>query len=124
MLKLPAMFELMVEETFDAAHALRGYQGPCENLHGHSWKVQATLLGEALNDIGIVIDFKEIKVKLKKTLEQFDHQNLNALEMFKEQNPSCENLSRIIFKNLEKEVPKLIKVTVWESPASCCTYYE
>ena len=48
------MYELMVEETFDAAHALRGYEGPCENLHGHTWKVQVFLEGDKLNNIGLL----------------------------------------------------------------------
>ena len=55
------MFELMVEDTFDAAHALRNYEGPCENLHGHTWKVQLFLKGTRLNNIGLMLDFKNIK---------------------------------------------------------------
>ena len=54
------MYELTVEETFDAAHALRGYEGPCENLHGHTWKVQVQIQGEQLNDIGLLEDFKNV----------------------------------------------------------------
>ena len=58
------MYELMVEDTFDAAHALRGYDGPCENLHGHTWKVEVTIEAEKLDKIGLVVDFKDMKKKL------------------------------------------------------------
>jgi len=114
----------MVEGSFDAAHALRGYDGPCENLHGHSWKVQVFLKGEKLNRLGIMTDFKEIKAKLKEALADFDHANLNELPIFKEKNPSCENLTRIIFERLKKEISALSKTTVWESDKTCASYWD
>ena len=115
------MYELMVEESFDAAHALRGYQGPCENLHGHTWKVQVFLRGEKLNKIGIMTDFKEIKQALKAVLDRFDHSNLNDLPEFKKQNPSSENLAKLIFKTVK--LAGLAKVTVWESATTCASYH-
>jgi 6-pyruvoyltetrahydropterin/6-carboxytetrahydropterin synthase len=117
------MYELMIEDHFDAAHALRGYRGPCENLHGHSWRVQVFLKGDKLNKIGILVDFKDLKAKLKKVLNQFDHQNLNALPLFKKQNPSCENLARIIFEKLKRALPQLEKVTVWESRQTSASFF-
>jgi 6-pyruvoyltetrahydropterin/6-carboxytetrahydropterin synthase len=117
------MFELMIEDTFCAAHALRGYEGPCENLHGHTWKVQAFLRGNELNRIGILADFKDVKAKLKKILDKFDHQNLNNLPEFKKQNPSCEILAKLIFEKLKKWIKGLSKVTVWESEKTSSSYY-
>ncbi len=90
------MFELTVEDSFDAAHALRGYDGPCENLHGHTWKVQVFLKGEKLNKLGLLEDFKNIKKRLQTVLAEFDHKNLNDLALFQKLNPSSENLARII----------------------------
>ena len=116
------MYELMVEDTFDAAHALRGYKGPCENLHGHTWKVQLFLKGDKLNKIGLLADFKEIKKELKQVLAKFDHNNLNDLSEFKKTNPSCENLARIIFERAAKKIKGLAKVTVWESATSCASF--
>jgi 6-pyruvoyl tetrahydropterin synthase/QueD family protein len=56
------MYELTIKAHFDAAHALRGYPGECKNLHGHTWDVEVTVLGSDLDDIGIVYDFKRLKV--------------------------------------------------------------
>ena len=122
------MIELMVEQEFDAAHALRGYHGPCENLHGHTWRVQIHLTGTKLNKIGILCDFKEVKSLLWEVLKRFDHANLNDLPEFKKINPSSENLAQNIFLALKPKfkssVPavKLSKVTVWESRETCACY--
>ena len=117
------MFELMVEDTFDAAHALRGYEGPCENLHGHTWKVQVFLRGDKLNNLGLLLDFKKVKAELGLVLNEFDHQNLNDLPRFEKENPSCENLARIIYEQLKKRLPQLEKATVWESATTSATYF-
>lgn len=118
------MFELMVEDTFDAAHALRGYHGPCENLHGHTWKVQAFLNGDKLNEIGLVADFKEIKKQLVSVLAAFDHNYLNEVPPFDKLNPSSENLARHIYNKMKEKLPAIGRVTVWESAATCASYYE
>ena len=117
------MFELMVEDTFAAAHQLKGYEGPCENLHGHTFKVQVTIESEKLQKVGFLTDFKEIKSALKEIIAEFDHQNLNELAYFKTENPTSENLAKIIFDKLEKNMP-VKKVTVWESPTSSASYYK
>jgi len=121
------MFELMVEDTFSAAHALRGYDGPCENLHGHTWKVQDFLKGDKLNKIGILVDFKDVKENLGKVIGKYDHQNLNDLAEFKSasggQNPSCEILAKLIYEKLKKEISQLEKITVWESEKTSASYY-
>ena len=116
------MYELMIESTFDAAHALRGYEGPCENLHGHTWRVQIFLKGNKLNKIGYLKDFKDIKKTLKIVLSQFDHKNLNETARFIKINPSCENLSLIIYKEMKRQIKELTKVTVWESATTSATY--
>ena len=118
------MFELMVEDSFDAAHALRGHEGPCENLHGHTWKVQVSLKGEKLNKIGLLEDFKAIKKELEEILAEFDHKLLNDLKPFETENPSSENLARIIFKKMKVKCKALSKVLVWESHTSCAAYWE
>lgn len=116
------MYKLMVEESFDAAHALRGYEGPCENLHGHTWKVQIFLAGKKLNRIGILEDFKIIKKELHATLKEFDHKLLNDLKPFIRNNPTSENLAKVIYQKLRKRFKRLSKVAVWESPGTCVTY--
>ena len=116
------MFELTVEDSFDAAHALRGYDGPCENLHGHTWKVRVFLQGDQLNEIGLLEDFKNIKKHLKIILDEFDHTNLNDLALFQKINPSSENLAKIIFDKLKADLSGISKVTVFESPTTSASY--
>ena len=118
------MYRLRIESHFDAAHKLIGYEGKCSKLHGHTWKVEVFVIGEKLNDIGILADFKILKDELKNVTEKLDHSFLND---FKEiGNPTAENISKYIFKNL-KSLPKnvkLEKVRVWESDKSWCEYHE
>jgi len=117
------MYELMVEDTFDAAHQLRGYEGKCENLHGHTFKVQVFLKGNKLDKVGMLDDFRTIKEHLSEALKDFDHQNLNDLPPFKEENPTSENIARVIFERLKPKL-KLSRVVVWESPTSKASYSE
>ena len=122
------MYELKVELEFSAAHRLNNYEGKCERLHGHNWTVEAIVRGAELNEIGIVIDFKIIKAELKKVLDEFNHQYLNELEIFANQNPSAENIAREIFNRFSVSeifsgTAKLHAVSVYETHGSCATYY-
>ncbi|MFA4859091.1 MAG: 6-carboxytetrahydropterin synthase QueD [Candidatus Margulisiibacteriota bacterium] len=116
------MFELTVDASFDAAHALRKYKGQCENLHGHTWKVQISLKGKKLNHLGLMVDFREIKAKLSAVVEQLDHTNLNNLAPFKKINPSSENVAQWIYGQLKRKLPQLCKVSVSETPGSLASY--
>lgn len=113
-----------MEDSFDAAHALRGYEGPCENLHGHTWKVQVFLEGRRLNKIGLLEDFKLLKNELKEILAEFDHRLLNDLKSFEVENPSSENLAKSIYKRIKKKRKSLSKVVVWESASASAAYWE
>jgi 6-pyruvoyltetrahydropterin/6-carboxytetrahydropterin synthase len=117
------MYELMVEEEFDAAHQLKGYHGPCENLHGHTFRIQIFIEGKKLKKEGFLIDFKVLKAALKDMLLEFDHHNLNELDYFKTENPTSENLARIFFLKMKKNFP-VTKVTVFESSTSSASYYK
>src|SRR2546427_249383 len=55
------MFQVSVEENFSAGHALRGYRGKCENVHGHNYRVRVTLEGPQLDSIGLLVDFTQLK---------------------------------------------------------------
>jgi 6-pyruvoyltetrahydropterin/6-carboxytetrahydropterin synthase len=115
----------MVEGTFDAAHQLIGYEGPCENLHGHTWKVQVFLSGAKLNKTGMVMDFKQIKAYLQLILSKLDHTNLNIVPYFKKTNPTSENVAKYIFDECSRKLGKSVivnKVTVFESPITSASY--
>lgn len=118
------MYRLRIESHFDAAHRLIGYEGKCAELHGHTWKVEVFVVGEKLNDIGILVDFNILKEELSQIIRRLDHKFLNNIKEIG--NPTCENLSKYILqslKNLRNDV-KLEKVRVWEGEKSWCEYYE
>ncbi len=118
------MFELMVEDHFDAAHALRGYEGECENLHGHTFKVQIFFQGEELNRIGLLEDFKVLKKELGEVIGKYDHHLLNDIKPFDRENPSSENLAREIFRNLKGKNDRICRAVVWESAGASAAYWE
>ena len=123
------MFELKVKSAFEAAHHIKNYPGKCARLHGHNWIVEAIVQGENLNELGILIDFKILKGELKKVLDEFDHQYLNELELFANQNPTAENIAKEVFDKLATAeifngAAKLKSVTVYESPKSSVTYFQ
>ena len=120
------MFELSITGDIAAAHFLRGYEGPCKNLHGHTWKIEITLLADQLNEIGLVVDFAEVKKKLREFLLSLDHVCLNDLPFFKEVNPSTENLAKYIYEEFAKVTKPFIlkRVRVWESETSSVTYFQ
>lgn len=120
------MYELKTITQFGAAHQLRNYNGKCEHLHGHNWKIEVYVKGETLDDNGLLVDFKIIKDKTKEIIERLDHKFLNDLEYFSEINPSSENIAKYIFDELSKDVNdsqvKISRVTAWESDNACATY--
>jgi len=122
------MYELMIETNFAAAHQLRGYKGKCEKLHGHNWRVQVTVASDKLNDIGIVVDFHDLKDALNETVSTLDHSFLNDLFPFTEKNPSSENIAKWIYESLKNKADDenydISSVTVWESETASATYYE
>ena len=122
------MFELSVEVSFAAAHQLRGYQGKCENMHGHNWRVQVTVIAQELNNIDIAIDFHDLKRLAREVIAPLDHAYLNDLFPFTEKNPSSENIAKWIFDSMKKKIMdenvRVSAVTVWESDTASATYYE
>ena len=120
------MFEVKVRDHIASAHTLVGYDGPCRHLHGHTWKVEVTVMGDELDSVGLVVDFKVLKQKLKEVLMPLDHVNLNDLPAFAGINPSTENLARHIYRQFApKAAPlRLKQVEVWESDTASIVYYE
>lgn len=119
------MYDLMIRGHFDAAHALQGYPGECSRLHGHTWDVEVVVSGEALDEIGIVYDFKALKNDLAGVLDRLDHAYLNDVAPFDVLNPTAENLARHIHEQLAGRIPphvQVAEVSVWESPVARITY--
>ena len=121
------MFEVTVEETFAAGHALRNYHGKCENVHGHNYRVQVTLEGERLDDTGLLVDFTALKRVLGRVIDTMDHKFLNDVAPFDILNPSAENMAKYIFeevnRGLEGEAPaRVTTVRLWETDTCSATY--
>jgi len=120
------MYHLMIKTSFAAAHNLINYQGDCENLHGHNWRVEVTVSARELDKAGLGIDFKILKKKAKDLLGELDHKYLNDLEPFKNTSPSSENISCYLFERLSRELDNenvtVEQVNVWESENACASY--
>jgi 6-pyruvoyltetrahydropterin/6-carboxytetrahydropterin synthase len=121
------MFEVQIEHSFSAGHALRHYKGKCENVHGHNYKVQVVLRGEKLDHAGLLADFVDLKKLLRQISEPLDHVFLNDIEPFTTLNPSAENIAWYICEKLqdglkqENEV-EVAEVKVWETDVQSATY--
>ncbi len=125
------MFEVTVEDSFAAGHALRGYRGKCENPHGHNYKVRITLAGDALDDIGLLYDFKDLKSALAQIIDRLDHQYLNDVEPFRQLNPSAENMAKYVydeasahFRQTTDGRVRVKEVRIWETDTTTATYFE
>ena len=121
------MFELKTIFSFGSAHQLRNYNGKCEHLHGHNWKIEVYVKGDKLDDNGLLIDFTEIKRVTREILEDIDHKFLNELEYFTEINPSSENIAKYIYERTSTQINDnrihVSRITAWESDNACATYY-
>ena len=118
------MYKLLVKKDFSSAHILKGHPGDCKRMHGHNWIVEAEIQGNNINNIGMVIDFKDIKRMLTKITDQLDHRFLNELEPFQNQNPTAENICVVIHDRLKAKLDAkfAIEITLYETPRNSVTY--
>jgi 6-pyruvoyltetrahydropterin/6-carboxytetrahydropterin synthase len=121
------MFEVSVEQTFAAGHALRNYKGKCENVHGHNYRVRITMQGDQLDSTGLLVDFLDVKRLIGGVVDYLDHQFINDLPPFDELNPSAENIAKYFYDRvsggLKNEVPvRVSEVTIWETDTSSAVY--
>ncbi|VUT23973.1 MAG: 6-pyruvoyl tetrahydropterin synthase, QueD [Candidatus Methanolliviera sp. GoM_oil] len=124
------------EVDISVAHRILDYNGECENVHGHAVKVQVWLSGEIIEKEGLLADFKDIK----DIIEDLDHsivlkrgdplvKCIDTKKVVMDGEPTCENLSKLIYKRLDhlkEKNPslKVEKVRVWENPRSYAEFYE
>lgn len=122
------MYRLNIITSFAAAHCLINYQGECENLHGHNWKVEVTVTAMELDKAGLGIDFKILKADTIRLLKTLDHKYLNELPPFKDISPSSENIAYYLYGELSRILNngnvKVDMITVWESDNASASYYE
>ena len=128
-LKGKSMFQVSVDESFSAGHALRGYKGKCENPHGHNYKVRIILEGPGLDSIGLLYDFTHLKRVIREIVEGVDHKFLNDQAPFDVINPSAENLAKFFYDETSRQMKampegaRIARVTVWETDTTSATYW-
>ncbi|MGA2135819.1 MAG: 6-carboxytetrahydropterin synthase QueD [Bryobacteraceae bacterium] len=123
------MFEVTVEETFAAGHALRNYRGKCENVHGHNYRVQVTFRGPALDSIGLLVDFVAVKKLMAAVVDRLDHRFLNDQAPFDQINPSAENIAKYFYDEISSGLEsgngaQLGQVRIWETDTTSAIYRE
>ncbi len=119
------MFEVAVKTEFSAAHKLVGHKGPCAEIHGHNWVVEATFASKKLDNIGMVIDFADVNAELEEAKLMLDHKLINDVEPFTKLNPTAEHLAKWFFEKLKKSLPvSPTRVTVYETSSSSASYIE
>jgi 6-pyruvoyltetrahydropterin/6-carboxytetrahydropterin synthase len=121
------MFEVCVEQTFAAGHALRNYKGKCENVHGHNYRVRITMQGDQLDSTGLLVDFLDVKRLIGGVVDYLDHQFINDLPPFTELNPSAENIAKYFYDRvsggLKNDVTvRVSQVQIWETDTSSAVY--
>ncbi|MGN1386268.1 MAG: 6-pyruvoyl trahydropterin synthase family protein [Bacillus sp. (in: firmicutes)] len=140
------MFILKSEIQFDCAHYLSDYEGKCNNLHGHRYRLIAKVASETLHQEGqlrgMVDDFGNIKAALKKIDELFDHklliedneegraiaEQLDKVKSFEivfvPYRPTAEEMSRHIYNILKDAGTDVYEVELFETPTNSCVYRE
>jgi len=124
------MFEVAVEKVFAAGHALRDYNGRCENIHGHNYRVRVLLQGDRLDATGLLVDFLEVEAVMKTVIGRFDHMFLNDVPPFDKLNPSAENMAQVFHEEISRGISgsprennvRVSEVSVWETDEMRATY--
>lgn len=125
---MPARYTLKIVTDFAAAHFLRHYPGDCARLHGHNWKIETEVSASALNEVGMGMDFKQIRRETKAVCDRLDHTCLNDLSPFDEINPTAENIAAYIYRELaarlDSDTVRVSAITIWETERACVRYTE
>ena len=125
---MASSYQLKIVTDFASAHTLRDYPGACSRMHGHNWKVEVEVIANALDNVGMGIDFKEIKKCTKQVTAELDHRYINEIKPFDEINPTAENIAAYIFKGVSELINsdriRVNSVTLWETERACVRYSE
>lgn len=137
------MYYLQSEASFDAAHFLSNYEGKCRNIHGHRWRIVATVQGEKLqsqgSQKGMLMDFGDLKTHVKALADRFDHSLILEEGSLKESTQNAlldegfhleflpfrttaENFSRYFYEELTALGYPVWEIAVYETPTNCAIY--
>lgn len=113
------MFTISVETHFQAPHQLMLPDGSKEPLHHHNWAVGVDVSSDKLNDMGLVMDFRQLKATVEEIVAKLDNTPLADIDYFRRNNPSAESVAKYIYEDIEPKLPgdvKLQSVRVIEEP--------
>ncbi|ADJ28000.1 6-carboxytetrahydropterin synthase QueD [Nitrosococcus watsonii] len=121
-------YTLKILTDFSSAHTLRDYPGECRRMHGHNWKLEVEVTAQALDQQGMVMDFKDIKKSARQLCAQLDHRYLNDISPFDRINPTAENLAAFFYRGLSQQLNNerawVSAITLWETERACVRYTE
>lgn len=122
------MWEISTETSVAAAHQLRLAPGEGERLHGHNWRIKATVRAKELDSRGFVMDFNELGPMLRALVEPYEHVFLNEVAPFDDVNPTAENIARVVFEGLAAKVDdarvSLARIEIWENDVCAAAYFK
>ncbi len=126
-------FTIFKDFQISAAHAIRGHTRGCQNLHGHNYRVRVCATARELDELGMVLDFADLKAVVSEVVGPFDHQVINDIAPFDERNTTAELISQWVYREASRRLAALgglaprvrvTRVEVWETPTSCAIYEE
>lgn len=121
------MWEISNETVVGAAHRLRIANGEGERLHGHNWRIKATVRAKELDRAGFVVDFARLGKTLRDLVEPYEHVFLNEIAPFDDVEPTAENIARVVADGLAAQLDddrvQVHKVEVWETDVCGATFY-
>lgn len=123
------MYTIFKDHTFAAAHSIRGHPGKCRHLHGHNYRVRVHVAARELDDLGMVVDFADLKRVVGEVLGPFDHRVINDVPPFDERNTTAELLASYVCEAVGRRLAEeedgrvwVQKVEVWENDTACAVY--
>jgi 6-pyruvoyltetrahydropterin/6-carboxytetrahydropterin synthase len=131
------MYRVTREIAFCYGHRLLNYDGKCRHLHGHNGRAVITLEGPGLDRRGMLVDFGDIKRHVQRWIdENLDHNMLLCREdpllptlrergervFVMEENPTAENIARLIFDKAREAGLPVVEVVLWETDQCCSAY--
>ena len=122
------MYEISIKTSFSSAHQIKGYNGACENLHGHNWLAEVFVRTNKLDEVGLGLDYKVLKKHTDHILSKLDHKNINKVGPFDKINPSSENIAMWLFRELSAMINtdslKVFRVNIQETENFSASYFE
>ena len=139
------MYKIRIEESFDSAHFLAGYEGKCSNLHGHRWRIVMEAKAETLHEDGqlrgMVTDFGDIRRDLKELADSYDHAFIYESGTLKTVDRSGitgrtlpsdrstvssdgREFSKFFYEKMTEKGYDVQEIAVYETPNNCAIYSE